>query len=458
MLTAGILVLLTGPDEPELVARLDSPGTALRVVRRCADLTEVMAAAEAGLGAVAILELGRGVDRARVAQLRSLGVRVIVLSPAHSIERARALGADVVLEMGVDFVASAVEQAQILGLLKGPSTQPGASIPPSAGAAAHQLPGNAHDGAAHAPGSAHLSARAESGGFGPEFDGSDAPRRGRVIAVWGCAGAPGRTTIAANLATELALVGASTLLFDVDTLAPSLAQVLGVPQEAAGIATVARAAGQGVLDPKTLLIRTVALGSGVRFCPGLSRADRWRELAPVSLDAVWEIARATADQIVLDLAGGLEEAPARGVDRWGASRSALLSADAVLVVVGADPIGMRRAVLAMGELDDAGVSATRYIVATNVRAATAGPRASEAVAQTLMQFAGMPPAALIPEDRAAFDGALLAGITLAEQAPRSKAREAIRELAFLVGGLQPATGSGRRWRVRRPAEGVRMGG
>ena len=38
---------------------------------------------------------------------------------------------------------------------------------------------------------------------------------------------------------------------------------------------------------------------------------------------------------MLDLAGGLEEAPARGVDRWGATRSVLLAADAVVVVVGA---------------------------------------------------------------------------------------------------------------------------
>ena len=450
MLTAGVLVLLTGPDEPELVARLDAPGTALRVVRRCADLTEVMAAAEAGLGVIAIIELGRGVDRARIAQLRTHGLRVLLLTPSHFSERARALGADVVLDMGADFVASAVEQPMLWGSSQAPNPGASATPPPSAGPPTHS------GGPAPAFWNGSDDEHAAQRSSGPAFE--DATRRGRVIAVWGCAGAPGRTTIAANLATELALVGASTLLFDVDTLAPSLAQVLGVPQEAAGIATVARAAGQGVLDAKTLLIRTVALGSGVRFCPGLSRADRWRELAPVSLDAVWEIARTAADQVVLDLAGGLEEAPARGVDRWGATRSVLLAADAVVVVVGADPIGMRRAVLAMGELDDAGVSAPRYIVATNVRTATAGPNAAEAVAQTLMQFAGMAPAALIPEDRAAFDGALLAGITLAEQAPRSKAREAIREFAFLVGGMRPPAGSGRRWRVRRHAEGVRMGG
>ena len=456
MLTTGVLVLLTGPDEPDLVARLDSPGTSLRVVRRCADLTEVMGAAEAGLGAVAILELGRGVDRARVAHLRSLGLRVLMLVPSHSLERARGLGADAVQETGPDFVAHTVEQVQTLARAQASSgttsTQPSSphSTTAQSTTAQAQLNPAAPQGAA-LPGEQAASSVANG-------DVPGEPSRGRVIAVWGCAGAPGRTTIAANVATELALVGASTLLFDVDTLAPSLAQVLGVPQEAAGIATLARAAGQGVLDTQTLLIRTVGLGSGVRFCPGLSRADRWRELAPVSLDAVWDVARSAADQVVLDLAAGLEEAPARGVDRWGATRSALMAADAILVVVGADPIGMRRAVLAMGELDEAGVSAPRYIVATNVRPATAGPRAAEAVSQTLMQFAGMPPAALIPEDRAAFDGALLAGITLAEEAPRSKARGAIRELAVLVAGLQVPASAGRRWRVRRPAEGVRMGG
>ena len=40
---------------------------------------------------------------------------------------------------------------------------------------------------------------------------------GRLVAVWGPTGAPGRTTVATYLACELAGLGVSTVLADADT-------------------------------------------------------------------------------------------------------------------------------------------------------------------------------------------------------------------------------------------------
>ena len=51
---------------------------------------------------------------------------------------------------------------------------------------------------------------------------------GVIIAVWGPAGAPGRTTIALNLASELAGLGQPTVLVDADTQRIMGAAILGM--------------------------------------------------------------------------------------------------------------------------------------------------------------------------------------------------------------------------------------
>ena len=55
--------------------------------------------------------------------------------------------------------------------------------------------------------------------------------RGRILTVWGPAGAPGRTTIAIELACELARDGRRVALVDADAHAPSIAMLTGLPDE-----------------------------------------------------------------------------------------------------------------------------------------------------------------------------------------------------------------------------------
>src|SRR5699024_7912317 len=73
----GVLLALRGTAEEELVRTIAiEPG--LRVVRRCADVAELTAAAVAGLGSVAVLDADLGVDRTLLDRLRAHGVRTIV--------------------------------------------------------------------------------------------------------------------------------------------------------------------------------------------------------------------------------------------------------------------------------------------------------------------------------------------------------------------------------------------
>src|SRR5262249_54584000 len=73
---------------------------------------------------------------------------------------------------------------------------------------------------------------------------------GRTIAVWGPAGAPGRTTVAVSLAAALARRGLRTTLVDADPYGGSVAQHLGVLDEVSGLLSAARLTADGALEAR----------------------------------------------------------------------------------------------------------------------------------------------------------------------------------------------------------------
>src|SRR5659263_709527 len=101
-MTVGVLCAVRGAAEAAIVQAVDGRGGRLSVTRRCADLAELLAAAEAGLGRVAVVSGDLPMlDREAIAALHRCGVSVVgVRDPALAWqgERLLALGADLVLE------------------------------------------------------------------------------------------------------------------------------------------------------------------------------------------------------------------------------------------------------------------------------------------------------------------------------------------------------------------------
>ena len=83
---------------------------------------------------------------------------------------------------------------------------------------------------------------------------------------------------------------------------------------------------------------------------------------------------------------------------------------------------------------------------TRVRPSSVGPSPRRRVIDALARFAGVSDPVLVPDDREAYDAALLLGRTLAEVAPDSPARRALQALAAELAGLPAA---GRRERASR---------
>jgi len=279
--------------------------------------------------------------------------------------------------------------------------------------------------------------------------------------VWGPAGAPGRTTVALNLAGELAARGESALLVDADTYAASVAQCLALLDESAGIAAAVRAANQGVLDAQRLAALAPFAAPGLRVLTGLPRPQRWPELRPSSLSVLWDRAREIAAWTVIDCGFCLEVDEELSFDtsaprRNGATLSALAAADVVLAVGSADPVGLQRLVRGLMDLRETLPPGTGpRVVVTRVRASAVGASPLHRVSDALARYAGVSDVLGIPDDPAACDAALLAGRTLAESAPASPARRAIAALAAdLCGAADGGPSRGVLGRRRRAARSL----
>ena len=257
---------------------------------------------------------------------------------------------------------------------------------------------------------------------------------GRVVAVWGPAGAPGRTSVAVALADEASRAGVEVLLVDADTWAPSVSVVLGLVDDGAGLASACRRALGGGLDAPALAALAREVRPGFLVLPGLPRAGRWNEVRGVALADVLGVARSFVDLVVVDCGPSLEadeelvfdtEAPRRNA----ATFTALECADVVVAVGSADPVGLVRIVSGLSDLADVVPGADVRVVATKVRDSLVGRRGKAAVAEALHRHAGVEHVWCVPDDRDAYDAALRSGSTLAEVASSSPARLALRAVA-----------------------------
>ncbi|MGY1807300.1 CpaE family protein [Blastococcus sp. SYSU D00669] len=258
------------------------------------------------------------------------------------------------------------------------------------------------------------------------------------------------------MADEASRLGVPSLLVDADVYGGVVAQVLGLLDESPGLAGAARQAALGSLDTAALARLAWTVRPHLRVLTGLARADRWPELRPRAVSAVLGEARRLADLTVVDCSFCLEEDEELSFDtaaprRNGATLAVLEAADTVLCVSGADPVALQRTVRALGELRDVLPDVDPVVVVNQVRRGPVPGNARAEIAEALERFAGRPVGFFLPADRRATDGALAAGRTLAETAPASPLRGALRSLAAQVAGVPEPTASGRRLTGRRRA-------
>ncbi|MGA9103052.1 AAA family ATPase [Aeromicrobium sp.] len=375
---ATVVVAAGGSTWESDVLREIETSRSMQLVRRCVDVAELLAVAPSAASAALVATELPGLDADAVFRLERDGVRVIGLG---DVDRCRALGIDVQGEPG------ALEQAVAdAGRPSGPE------------------------------------AAAERAGA-------------RTIAVWGPSGAPGRSTVAASLAASLAHRGHDTVLVDADTYGGSIAQMLAMLDEVSGLMAACRAANQGRVHEVSDHLLDVE--PRLRLLSGIPRADMWPQVRPGALELVMRRLQMDADVIVADCASPIEPGEgAAGAGRNHVTRHVLSSADAVLVVGRADPVGLARLVRALHDLSD--VVAVEPTVAVNLLRPSLG-WSEQDVASTLTRLTGIEPATFIPADVSALDLAVMRGQLPRVAAPSSPFVAAVDDVAASLAPVIPSS-------------------
>ncbi|WP_193598526.1 AAA family ATPase [Microbacterium sp. YJN-G] len=281
----------------------------------------------------------------------------------------------------------------------------------------------------------------------PASERTGSGRSSRVIAVWGSHGAPGRSTMAVQLAVELSRAGRRTGLVDADSVAPSIALLLGLGDEAPGLAAACRRAELGSLDAAELSRLSTPVetsGGAVEVLSGLNRPRRWPELGAARVRTTLATCRSWLDETVVDVAAEFDEdedpLDAAGPARHAATTAALLEADAVVAVLSADPLGVSRFLRGYSELRHLLGATPVTVVANRVRPGSLGIDARGQIRRTLDRFAGIDDVAFVPDDQRAVDAAALHARAIADVSPRSALVSAVRRVA--AGLLRPEVTAG----------------
>jgi len=364
------------------------------VLKRCVDVNDLLATASSGQADVAVLALdAHGFDAAAVAHLARHQVRAVAVAPDPDSEEARARAARVGVRQVVAENALLTLPAVVLDQPDQPDQ-------------AAQMPADLLDGQQ------------------PDDDLADG---GRVIVVWGPAGAPGRTTVALGLGAELAARGRPTLVVDADPHAGSVAQHLGVTDDVSGLLAAARHATAGELEHRFASAQR-DVGNGLRVLTGLPRPDRWVEVRAGAIEQIIEAAAAQG-HVVVDTGFALEEEPVEFGSLPGRNSmtlGALAVADEVVVVGSADPVGLSRLARGLVELREVTGGAPVRVVVNRMRG-TLGWSERD-IAGMVEGFTRLRSLHFVPDDRAAVDHALISGRTLVE-AGDSACRRALAKVA-----------------------------
>ncbi len=402
-----VLVVASGAawESPALTLLGEHPSTV--VLKRCVDVDDLLASASSGQAQVAVLGLeSRGLDAAAVAHLQQHGVRPVAVVGDDQWESARVGAARIGLTSLVRVSELATLPDAVLAAELGP--------PPSAPPGGPQRPPT------------------------PDEPPPPAPVGGRVLAVWGPAGAPGRSTVAAAVAAELARRGRRTILVDADPYGGSVAQQLGVMDEVSGLLSAARLATAGQLEERFASVQR-GLDKQLSVVTGLPRPDRWTEVRGGTVEHLLEVGR-THGEVVVDTGFSVESDPNAEVGgRPGRNQltvGALEVADEVLVVGAADPVGLSRLARGLVDLRDV-VGAVPVRVVINRMRPSLGWSEKE-IAGMVAGFARLSGLHFLPDDRAGVDRALVSGRTLVESGESALTR-AVAALVDVLGAVSSRT-------------------
>ena len=380
MSVAAVAVVATGAPWESVVLREIEAAETLRLARRCMDVAELLAVAGIGVDVAVVDTAIPGLDLEAVELLHGRGVLVLGMGEES---RRVALGIRTAVQPGA--LAATISTARFSSVPGGP---PESTVP---------------------------------------------SRVGRLTAVWGPHGAPGRSTLALALATVLSS-RERTLLVDADVYGGSQAQQVALLDDVSGLVAAARSANRG--DGVDVTSHAVGIEAGLDLLSGIVHAQMGASLRPKAVERVLEKTRAHYPQVVVDCGFGLEASgPAPSRDEI--TLRLLRHADVVVVVGRADPVGLARLVRGLHDLGQV-TDAEPVVVLNRVRAGLGWGRRE--LVSTVRRLSGTDPAVLVPDDPSTIDAAVMAGRPPARAGDSSPFGTAVHELVDCL-PIGPVTSS-----------------
>lgn len=415
----SIPVIVMGDHSGRYIQYIESTRGDVSVVRHVHELTEVLGIAHTGIARAVLLVSGfEDLTQSLVAQMQEAQLGVVLISDPGIAPPVS----------NVSVISSLAEPQEVLeALARSIETSNGADLGDSI---VYEEP-SAPDNQQQNP-SSDLSIERSA----------NSSKNGQVIAVWGPAGAPGRSTVATNLAAIYTQTYEKVCLMDADTYAPSISAQLGLLDDYSTLSQLCHLAERGQLDEAKLteVINTVKImGKELDLATGITRADRWPEIRSVALEIVLNVARSIYDVIIVDCGFSVEADEEISFDgiaprRNGATLCALESADQIIVLGNADVVGTPRLIHAVNDLISSPIleidKNRLHVWFNKVRSHAVGKSPTEHLLQSWQRFG--PEVSLegfLPFSSEDIDKAWLSGQTLIECAAKAPIVDELRSMS-----------------------------
>ena len=246
--------------------------------------------------------------------------------------------------------------------------------------------------------------------------------RGRIAVLRSVSGGAGRTTLAGNLAFEIASLGRSVCLVDLDHQHPSLHRYFGIASPKAAVLAGVRFLEQGRFGTATiddLKVRLLSKGVSVDLFAGVGLPENMVNLNLQSVEELLLQIATNYQYVVVDSAPGVATELSQALDAC---------ATETIWVTLPDAISMGRFIDAQQGIGATNPTAEQRLVVNRLRASVLGARPEWQLQQVLRDRTALQLASMIVEDQA-LDQAMLQGLPLRQVAARSKALAAVNQLA-----------------------------